>query len=404
MSTLLRSLYICYLSLDDPLVRTQVVAYLEGLVERGHTVHLLTFDHRLEPARRRSLEADLQRKGIAWHSLRYHKRPSLPATAYDVLVGAAAATRLMRRHRLDAVHARNHVPVACALIVRRLTGCRLIFDIRGLMAEEYVDAGRWKRDGLPYRITTKVQKAAIKRADGVVTLTEAVRGHLFGDPPGRNATYVIPCCADLDRLREDESASSVTRSQLGLGDRPVMAYVGKFTGRYMDAEMVDFFDTARRGRPELFFLVLTQAEHDLVRGEFRRREIPDEDYLIMRAEPEELGRYLAMASFAIYFYRPAFSEIAASPTKVGEYLGAGLPVVSGPGVGDVDRIFRKQRVGVVVDDFSEDGYNAALDRLGGLLADPDCRARCRAVAQERLSLSDVGVPQYDRLYREVAGA
>ena len=404
MNARLRSLYICYLSLEDPLVRTQVVAYLKGLVGRGHTVHLMTFDQPLKPERRRGLQADLQRKGIAWHSLRYHKRPSLPATVYDVLVGASAATRLVRRHRLDAVHARNHVPAACALIVQRLTGCRLIFDIRGLMAEEYVDAGRWKRDGLPYRITTLVQKAAIQRADGVVTLTEAVRRHLFGDPPRRTATYVIPCCADLDRLRGDETANSRTRLQLGLGDRPVMAYVGKFTGRYLDAEMVEFFDTARRSRPELFFLVLTQADHELVRREFRRRGISDEDYLITRAEPEELGRYLAVASFAIYFYRPAFSEIAASPTKVGEYLGAGLPVVSGPGVGDVDQLFRTQQVGVVVDDFSENGYNAALDQLSDLVSDPNCGARCRAVARERLSLDDIGVPRYDRLYREVARA
>ena len=29
----------------------------------------------------------------------------------------------------------------------------MIFDLRGLMAEEYVDAGRWRRGGLPYRLT-----------------------------------------------------------------------------------------------------------------------------------------------------------------------------------------------------------------------------------------------------------
>ena len=40
----LRCLYVCYLSLDDPLVHSQVVAYLEGLARSGHTVHLLTFD------------------------------------------------------------------------------------------------------------------------------------------------------------------------------------------------------------------------------------------------------------------------------------------------------------------------------------------------------------------------
>jgi hypothetical protein len=39
MPGMLRALYICYLSLEDPLVETHVVAYLEGLARRGHTIH-----------------------------------------------------------------------------------------------------------------------------------------------------------------------------------------------------------------------------------------------------------------------------------------------------------------------------------------------------------------------------
>src|SRR5215207_4209107 len=79
----LRCLYISYLSLDDPLVHSQVVAYLEGLAARGHTVHLLTFDTPLTADRKEQLRADLERRGITWHSRRYHKRPSLLATVYD---------------------------------------------------------------------------------------------------------------------------------------------------------------------------------------------------------------------------------------------------------------------------------------------------------------------------------
>src|SRR3954451_2640943 len=199
MTSPLRALYICYLSLEDPLVHTQVVAHLSGLAEAGHTVHLLTFDPRLDASRRRELGARLGALGVVWHSLRYHTRPSLPATGFDALAGAVAVARIVKRHRLDAVHARNHVPLATALVVRRLTGCRLIFDVRGLMAEEYVDAGRWREEGVAYRLTRSVQRAGLRRADGVVTLTDAVRPHLFGAgrPP---RSEVIPCCADLERL------------------------------------------------------------------------------------------------------------------------------------------------------------------------------------------------------------
>src|SRR3954453_15306300 len=198
----LRTLYLCYLSLDDPLVQTQVVAYLRGLAAAGNRIHLLTFETaRLTRERRRALRRALGTDGIRWHGLRYHKRPSLPATVFDALAGATYAALLARRHRLDTLHARAHVPAAMALIARRMVRTRpaLIFDIRGLMAEEYEDAGRWRRDSILFRLTKSVERAAIKRADGIVVLAERVRRQLFGEPPPA-AVAVIPCCADLEVL------------------------------------------------------------------------------------------------------------------------------------------------------------------------------------------------------------
>jgi glycosyltransferase involved in cell wall biosynthesis len=402
MPGLLRSLYICYLSLEDPLVETQVVAYLEGLARRGHRIHLLTYEPRLSAERKRRLRANLARRGISWHSLRYHKRPSLPATVYDALAGALVAARLVRRHRLDAIHARSHVPAATGLIVRRVTRCWLIFDIRGLLADEYVDAGRWPRGGVAQRITERVQAAAIASADGIVVLTERVRDHLFG-PGAGESVMVIPCCADLDRLNGDPARVEGARARLGLGGRSVMVYVGKLTAPYMDREMVDFFSVARRLDSGLALLVLTQAPPASLRAELERAGIPESDYRISRSEPAELGDYLSIADFAISFCRPSFARIASSPTKVGEYLGAGLPVVSGPGIGDTDELLDGRGVGVIVDEFSEPGYERAAKRIRELATDADARARCRAVAREVFSLDDVGIPRYDLLYRRLVG-
>ncbi len=399
----LRCLYICYLSLDDPLVHSQVVAYLEGLSARGHTVHLLTFDTPLTSERREALRRDLEGRGITWHSRRYHKRPSLPATLYDATAGALAALRIMRRHRLDTVHARNHVPAAMALIVKRLSGCRMIFDLRGLMAEEYVDAGNWKAGGVPYRLTGRVQRAAIRRADGMVMLTDAVRRHLFDGTQDGALREVIPCCADVASLNGGTPAREAdVRAELGAGERPIMIYVGKFTGWYLEAEMVDFFAAARKLEPELLFLVLSQSSPEIIERDFARAGIPPADYRVTRSQPAQVGRYLGVAEFGISFVRPCFSKISSSPTKVGEYLAAGLPVVSTAGIGDVDELLEGNRVGVLVRDLEPGAYEAAAREILELAGDAEARERCRSVARAELSLTEVGIPRYDRLYREVA--
>ncbi|HVS29614.1 MAG TPA: glycosyltransferase [Solirubrobacteraceae bacterium] len=400
----LRSLYLCYLSLDDPLVHTQVIAYLEGLAARGHHIHLLTYEpRRLGRVERRRIARDLRGRGIAWRALRYHKRPSLPATVYDALAGAVVGTWLVRRHRLAAVHARSHVPAAAALIIRRLTGCELIFDIRGLMAEEYVDAGRWPPHGAAFRITKAVERAAIARAAGIVVLTERIRTQLFGER-ARDDLAVIPCCADLARLGAAASSSGArVRARLGLPDAPAMVYVGKFAGWYMQREMVDFHAVAREAIGDLHFLVLTQDEPGLVLSEFERRGTPATAYTVTAAPPEEVGAILAAADFGISFIRAAPSKASSSPTKIGEYLGAGLPIVCGSGVGDLDALIGDE-LGVLVSEFDDAAYRATAQRIAALAADPAVAERCREAAREQLSLEGVGIPRYDSLYRRVARA
>jgi glycosyltransferase involved in cell wall biosynthesis len=398
---LLRSLYVCYLSLEDPLVESQVVAYLDGLARSGHTIHLLTFETRpLTRPRRRDLRSAMRSRGVQWHGLRYHKRPSLAATAFDTVCGALACAWLVRRHDLDAVHARNHVPAAMAMLAAPLAGGQLIFDMRGLMAEEYVDAGRWPNGGLAFRITKHVERAALRRAAGTVVLTRRVRGALFGEER-RADVFVIPCCADVERIEAHRAKRYAVRAALGLGDRTVIVYVGKLGGWYMDAEMADFFAVARDAIPGLHFLVITQADTAAIERRFARRAIDVGDYTITSVEHARLGEFIVAGDVAIALIEPLPSKVASSPTKIGECLAAGLPILA-TDIGDVKDLLQGSRAGLVLEEFSESAYRAAAEELAEMLAEEGTSDRCVASAHRHLSLHAIGLPRYRALYRLVA--
>lgn len=398
-----RALYICYLSLDDPLTHTQVVAYLKGLARAGHAIHLLTFEpRRLSRSERTQLRGQMAQAGISWHHLRYHKRPSLPATAYDTLVGALYACWLSGRHRLNVFHARSHVPAAMSMLAGQLLRRRtpaLIFDIRGLMGEEYVDAGRWRPGGAPFRLVKAVERSAIERAAGIVVLTERVREQLFGTLPTARV-FVIPCCADLGELTAHQQ-QPVAVDGIAAG-ATVMVYVGKLEGWYMAAEMADFFATARRVIPDLHFMILTQGTDAPVRDRLEQLGCGG-DFTITSALAHEVGGYLATADFGVSFIRPAPSKASSSPTKVGEYLAAGLPVLATSGVGDLDSLLLPG-VGVLVNEHTDEAYIDATNAVLALLSNPDVSQRCREVAQAELSLEGVGIPRYLALYAHVAQA
>src|SRR4051812_33174389 len=204
---MMRTLYLCYFGLREPLVQTQVLPYLRELSRGGIGIGLLTFEPNLRaswaPGEVRDWRDRLRGDGIDWSSLAYHKRPSLPATTYDIAVGGWVAARLARRHGYDVVHGRAHVAAAMGLVAKRLTGCRLIFDIRGFNPEEYVDAGVWSRGGLKFRLAKRVERGLLSAADGFVVLTEKARHILFPGCPGEDRVgrpvQVIPCCVDMGR-------------------------------------------------------------------------------------------------------------------------------------------------------------------------------------------------------------
>lgn len=397
----LRSLYVCYLSLDDPLTHTQVVAYLEGLAAAGHTIHLLTFEsRRMQKPERRRRKDEMRQRGIQWHHLRYHKRPSLPATAYDTFAGAVYSLWLSLRFRLDVIHARAHVPAAMALLARRLrrrNSPALVFDIRGLMGEEYVDAGRWKPGGLPFRLVKWVERAALSQSAGIVVLTARVRGMLFGDAPDPRV-FVIPCCADLVHLAP--AAPDHEPKSPDVATRTTMVYVGKLEGWYMATEMADFFAVAHQRIPHLHFLILTQGTHTPISSRLEQLGLMT-DVTITTAPAHEVAKHLATADFGISFIRPCKSKASSSPTKVGEYLAAGLPVVATAGVGDLDTLLTEE-VGALVSDHDETAYAEAADAVVRLLEEPRTATRCVALARSELSLAAVGIPRYLALYDHVA--
>lgn len=403
-------LYLCYFGLREPLVQTQVLPYLRELRKNGHRISLLTFEPNLKAGwtntDRDDWQVRLKEAGIEWLALPYHKRPTLPATVWDILAGAWTAARYARRNKVDIFHARNHVAAAMGLWARKFAGGKLIFDIRGFFPDEYVDAGSWPAGGYLYRGTKWAERKLLAAADGFVVLTEKARAILFDKRPADDVrpVAVIPCCVDLNRFVLDPvEAQESLRDKYGLTGRRVIVYLGALGGWYLSDEMADLFAAAHAQDPNTISLILTQSDANSFAARLRERGVPDDDFLILKAAPEDVPRFLSAADLAVMFIKPGFSKKASSPTKLAEYLACGLPVICNTGIGDVDEVIETDGVGVLVREFTGDAYAAALELANKLMSDPETAARCRESAVRRFDLVRVGGERYRELYNDIEG-
>jgi glycosyltransferase involved in cell wall biosynthesis len=404
----MNGLYICYFGLREPLVQSQVIPYLVELAADGIDLTLLTFEPKnpvWSSTEREQWRERLRRLGIRWLSLRYHKFPSLPATVFDILVGSVATCYLAMKYRVDVIHARGHVPTAMALLARKLGLAALIFDIRGFMPEEYVDAGVWPAGGALYQITKVVERRLLAAADAFVVLTHRAREILFPDcsmtdPLGR-PIEVIPCCVDMQKFGEATSDSRNTvRKRLNASGRRVLAYVGALGGWYLSKEMADFVALAHDRDPTVFALVLTQstAQAKSFMSRLEQLGLSPSDYLVTTVASSEVPEHLAAADFAFCFIKPGYSKLSSSPTKIGEFLASGLPVLCNAGIGDIDDLLAMNKVGILVRKFDEESYIRVLNELEEMVAQTDLRQRCRAVAIRCFDLKSIGFARYRNIY------
>ena len=403
-----RVLYISYNGMLDPLGQSQVLPYLRELSKRGFEFTLLSFEREPESKnadRFKQLKASLRAEGIDWNWLPYHQKPSLPATTYDVIQGTRYARRLVRNKRIELLHARSHVAALIALRLKRRYGLKMIFDVRGLLADEYVDANHWRRDSLVYRLTKSTERRLFHAADAIVTLTERIWPIIsqWDGLRGRNVLQeVVPCCADLELFNFSSSAREARRRELNLQNRFVLVYSGSIDGWYLTEAMADFFSALRRERADAHFLWLAPRGHERIRSLMRQRGLNETDYTVLSVPSADVPSYLSASDAGLAFIKSCLSKMASSPTKYAEYLGCGLPLVINQGIGDSDMLITQENTGVLVREFTEADYTAAARAIGDFTRDPEAvRQHSRNVARRVFDLQRVGVERYARLYAQV---
>jgi glycosyltransferase involved in cell wall biosynthesis len=404
-------LFLSYNGLLEPILPSQAVPYMEALAGKGFEFILFTYEkgrdlERLGAEEIEKKRRELKERGIDWRYLKYHKNPPVLSTLFDLIAGAAQVRRIVKEEGVSLVHIRGITPGMIVLLISRMLKTKLLFDMRGLLAEEYAAGGLWREDGARFKLVKSMESRMLRIADGVTVLTDK---HLqlnrgLEELKDREVVMdVVPCCVDTDRFRPEARSSAELKKKLGLEGKMVLMYPGKIGTFYLMKEMLDFYKVMSEMVKESVFVILTNDDTLDVKRRARELGIGEERIIFLKGVDFSLmPDYMAMADAGLFFINP-YKKIGSSPIKMGEFLSSGVPVVINPGVGDTEELVDKNRAGVVVKEFKATDYSSAVNALLALMKEGQTlKARCRQTAEDNLSLKH-GVEKYLDVYNALLG-
>ena len=399
-------LYVSYDGLTDPLGQSQILPYVIELSRQGFSFILLTCEKAEAYKKNRGLiEKLLEGTDVSWSPIFYTKKPPVLSSIYDYFRLKRKAISLHRANSFQLIHCRSYIPSMIGLWMKTRYHVKFIFDMRGFWADERVDGGLWNLKNIIYQrvfhFFKRKEKEFLENADHIISLTIAGKNeierwqHIEKSPL---PISIIPCCVDtelFDSKKVKAEAIQNIRQELGIqANEPILTYLGSIGTWYLLDDMLVFFSVFLEKFPNAKFLFITQDKADFIRARARIAGISADRILIISSKRETVPIYALVGSLSIFFIKACFSKQSSSPTKQGELMALGLPVICNAGVGDTDMIVRKYESGLVVDSLNKSNYREIIEKVGQVSFDPN---RIRAGALEYFSLQ-LAVSKYKEIY------
>ena len=387
--------YISYDGLLDPLGSSQILPYLEGLSDAGFKFIVLSFE---KTDRKEKLVDDLNKrlesKNIIWIYLPFKKQ--FFGYFRRILKSCYVLNKISKNKKIALFHTRG-ILTAIVYFICRLK-CPLIYDIRAF-AGEYIDCRRVSSTSIFGYGLLYFEKFLISLSSGIIVLDVSGFSYLKQNFKRLKAEIkVIPTCTDtkkfpiLDKQSEEKNLECYRFVFLGgarFPYRPDLALV--FIKKLLENDInckIDF---------------INERDHDYINNLCNSLKIPSKNYKIFSLPQKEVSKHLVQYHSGLIFNTSGQWRKMSSPTKLGEYLAAGLHIISLSGIEVIYRLSKKQPNSFDILEevnFKKNLTKKKLEKIIKKISDPLLSINARNLAQANFDIS-IANKQYKFLYNKL---
>jgi hypothetical protein len=248
-----------------------------------------------------------------------------------------------------------------------------------------LQTGTWSAWEPKYIIQSVSEFLVRRTADFFITVSEGYRNYLVTNnniSPSR--TLTVPCIPRQEKFFFDHQVRARSRRLLGLEDKIVLVYLGKFGGLYHEIQYLRLWAPLfREYSTSIFLLVLTPQDPSLITLSLRQYGFDESQFHVTSCHHSEVNEYLNAADIALSFINAGAWSFACSPVKHGEYWACGLPLIMPYGIGDESKWLEADKMGSMANFSDSKSISSAFIFTLDILSDPDHRSRIQSLGNLR---------------------
>jgi 1,2-diacylglycerol 3-alpha-glucosyltransferase len=253
-----------------------------------------------------------------------HSGPSLEKLLLDLLL-TFELCRVIRRERIQIIHAHNYEGVLVGIIAKLFSGTKLIYNASNLMADELPSYGFIRPAFAAKALARLLDWIVPKFPDHFIAVSKQLSDALGARGIPDSRISLIPCGISPEMFANPNPER--LRARFNLGDRAVVMYTGINSPLQRIDYLLRSFALVLQQEPSAILMVVSPLENDpdLERNRSLSRTLGISDSVIWVEGHTlaELSDYLDLAAMTV-IPRP---DVPGHPIKLLNSMAAGKPTV-----------------------------------------------------------------------------
>jgi glycosyltransferase involved in cell wall biosynthesis len=242
---------------------------------------------------------------------------------------------ILFKPKIDFIHARSDYSASVCSYFKVFHKKPIIWDCRGNSVSEFENAFNPKNFFLKiiksiYIFSLKLQiHHAKKNCDYAIFVSDELK-NLIAHDFSKNKSFIIPSLPSRELFYFDENIRKKMRYYLSIENKTkVIIYSGSLVKYQNFPQYVDYINAISKKDDNILFLVITPY---IEKAKLLLKPLTENQYRLLSARFEDMNKFYNCADFGILLREKNLINQVASPTKFGEYIMTGLPIIMNDGV------------------------------------------------------------------------